>query len=176
MKTLSFLICVVIIASAADAGVGFHVGRISFSGDVTDRCSGEIETSMLYGASYELGLFPMIDLEGGLEYVNSHLGLSPGCDLGNPGVSAYSLYGRASVPFISTIIAKLYVGGGISYWWFNASKIEISSRTGYDVIVGLCTTLPASPLNGYIELRYQSLSGDTKLTTKSAYVGLVFSL
>jgi len=176
MKFLILIaVCVLIIASAAQGSVSVRFGKDYFHGDLYDGCNSKPPAANLFGLMVHLRWFPLFDIDFGGEYSSRDFIADCGGEGFATSLKHYSMSADASLDILPLGILKFYVGGGLSYDWFDRSGLPgqegMDSSMGVQVLTGVVTTLPGF-INGYIEVRYRWLGGDVNVNMSSAYLGL----
>ena len=168
-------VCVLVIASAAQGSVSVRFGKDYFHGDLYDGCNSKPPSTNLFGLVVHLRSFPLFDIDFGGEYSSKDFIADCKGQGYATSLKHYSVSADAGLDILPLGVVKFYVGGGLSYDWFNKSGVPDQEGTdssfGIQAITGIASTLPG-PVNGYIEVRYRWLGGDVKVNTSSAYLGL----
>ena len=170
-----FMLCVLVLSSAAGASVSLRFGKNYFHGDLYEGCKSKPPATNLFGLAVHLRSFPLLNIGFGGEYSSMDFVV----DCRNQGFASslkhYSVSADASLDILPFDVVKFYVGGGLSYDWFKKSGVPdqegTDSSAGIQVLTGAASTLPG-PVNGYIEIRYRWLGGGVRVNTSSAYLGL----
>jgi opacity protein-like surface antigen len=181
MRLSLLAMTVILLCSAcvyASTGIGF--GRISYQGDLSEGCAGEPSTARLYRITQEMRLMPVF-IRFGFEYAQSDFdGI---CESNRAGKRLRHFGAEASggMTVFSFAAAKVYAGVGLSYNWVHTDDIGCQctidrGRVGYHGLVGLASSVPGSPIQGYLEARLGRLNGSPDLGTRSIYCGLTFPI
>ncbi len=177
MKKLLFFGFLVLLTAQAHASGALVYGRVAYDGSICNGCSSEPQTANLLGYLRWIDIFPLVDFSLGLDYVRT----SVSGECGKLTFTDYGVNGSGTLTLFSLGVVKTYAGGGVSYHFLRYSGNECRRRLkenelGYHGLIGLRSTFPLCPVNGFVEGRLSKVGGGGTITMKSLRLGLVISI
>lgn len=178
MKRFLIIASILVVATGQAFASGALVyGRIAYDGSICDNCESEPQTTNLFGYMRWIDIIPIVDLSLGFDYAST----KSNSECGNISFTDYGINASGALTLLSLGVVKTYAGGGVSYHYLRFEGKGCDERLsrneiGYHGLVGLRSTFPMSPVNGFIEGRLSKVGGNDSITMRSLRIGIVLSI